>query len=144
MRSRATAFRIISMVGALACASVYLQGPGVSLARSFDIRGLVDCGRPDVQHCRETNAIYLWTEDLGGGTRKIPIDFSWIPAEIPRLSQGEYVELEIEDIDGVLIAQRVISQSDPPPKVKRGQPAASPEPDIPEQRDVRKLIRINP
>jgi hypothetical protein len=131
MDSRTTAFRVIALVGALACAWLFLPVPGVILAKGFDIRGLVDCGRVDVQYCRETDDIYVWTEDLGGGTRKILIDFSWIPAQIPRLSQGEYVELEIEDIDSALVAQRVISQSDPPPKVKRGQAAASPEPDIP-------------
>jgi hypothetical protein len=124
------AFRFVALAVALSCATLISPSPAeVSLAKGYDIRGVVDCGQPDVQYCRETDDIYVWTEDLGGGNRRILVDFSWITVQIARLSQGEYVELEIEDIDSNLVAQRVISRSDPPPKVKRGQP--SPEPDVP-------------
>lgn len=99
---------------------------GVVEAKSYNIRGLVDCGRDDVQFCRVSDDIYIWTEDLGEGRRKVLVDFSWIPNQIPRLSQNEFVEIEIDEIAGDYIVQRVVAQSDPPPKPRRVDPAPQP------------------
>src|SRR5687768_10494721 len=78
-----------------------IVAPSAGLAKVFTINGTADC-----RSCHGP-LLPFWTDSLGS-MQRIELDFSWLPDELEDIDRGDYLEVEVEELDGRYVVLRVV------------------------------------
>src|SRR4051812_34299962 len=79
-------------------AAVWVIAPAPSgLSKDLELTGTVDCGVRSGHTCAIGDVVSIWTTDVDGTRRLVPVDITWIRSQLPGLDQDDQITFEVRD-----------------------------------------------